>query len=453
MIRESNPEKWEEMQALSAEGQYIPLRNILIEMQPADIAEFLDSVDTTKAALIFRTLPKDIGIEVFAYFSGELQEKLVTAYSDLEMQELIEELFVDDLVDFLEELPATVAKRVLRNTPPQKRAIVNKILQYPEDSAGSKMTTEYVHLRKKMTVAEALKRLRTKADEFEMIYTCYVTTADRILEGVTTVREILAASDNAMIEDIMETSVVSVYTTDDQEVAANAIQHYDLLAVPVVDQERRLVGIITVDDAVDVLRDETTEDLSIMAAVQPSEKSYLKTGVFEHAKRRLGWLLLLMISGMINGSILQHYEAAFLSLPLLVSFIPMLTDTGGNAGSQSSGLMIRGIALDELSYKDMGIVLWTELRVALLVGVPLSMVNFIRIYFFYNHNVTVGIIVSLAMLCTVIVSKLVGGALPLLAKLCKMDPAIMATPIITTVVDALSLIVYFNVAVAILGQP
>lgn len=429
---------------------YRGLRLLLQELNEVDIAEFLNELDEPNAALLFRMLPKDIGVDVFAHLDADAQEALITAYTDKEIQELVAGLFNDDLADMMEELPAVVAKRVLANTSNERRDIVNKLLQYPEESAGSIMTTEYMHLKQDMTVAEAIAKLRHSSPRLEMIYTCFVTTFDRILEGVITVRELLTAKDEEIIGDLMERSIVSVKTTDDQEEVAMLFDRYDFLAIPVVDRENRLVGIVTVDDAVDVMTEETSEDLSIMAAVQPSEKPYLQTGVWDNAKRRVVWLLLLMISGMINGSIVGNFEHAFVAMPILVTFIPMLTDTGGNAGSQSSGLLLRGIALGEIELRDIGRVIWKEFRIAIVVGVVLSLVNGLRIFLMHGHDPLLSVTVSLALLCTVVAAKLIGGCLPLLAKAVKLDPAIMAAPLITTIVDALSLVIYFGIANLIL---
>lgn len=428
------------------------LRKELLDLQEADIAFFLDELDPAEAATVFRMLPKTTGMEVFAILQPDTQEALISGYSDQDMKALADALFVDDLADLLEELPATVAKRMLANTEPAKRDLINRILKYPEDSAGSIMTTEYMHLHKDMTVARAIEHLRRSGPRHETIYTCFVTSSDRVLEGIITVRTILTAQDDEIIGDLMETSIVSVRTTDDQELVARLFDHYDFLAIPVVDNEDRLVGIITVDDAVDVMTEEAQEDMSIMAAVQPSEKPYLSTGVFEHARRRVVWLLLLMISGMINGGILSRYESAFVAMPLLVTFIPMLTDTGGNAGSQSSGMMIQGLATGEISFHDLFRVTWKEFRISLVVGFILATVNFLRIYLFYDKNLIVALTVSVALIFTVMLAKLIGGILPLAAKALHMDPAIMAAPLITTIVDATSLIIYFGVAEALISN-
>ncbi|MGI6076670.1 MAG: magnesium transporter [Fastidiosipilaceae bacterium] len=442
----------DELNACLEEHNYLKLRSILKNVLPQDIAIFIDDIEPESAAIVFRLLSKDVGADVFRYLRPDTQFELIRAYSDRDISELVAGLYIDDLADFLEEMPASVAKRVLDNTAPDKRSNVNRILKYPEDSAGSIMTTEYMHLKQDMTVADAIDRLRHSGTKHETIYICFVTSATRILEGIISVRKILNAKDHEIIGDIMERNIVSVTTDEDQEVVARMFDRYDFLAIPVVDHEHRLVGIVTFDDAVDVLTEEAQEDMSIMAAVQPSEKPYLQTSVTEHSKRRLMWLLLLMISGMINGYILSRYESAFVALPVLVTFIPMLTDTGGNAGSQSSSMMIQGLASGEITSKDWLTIGWKEFRISLLTGIALSFVNFFRIYFFHEKNFTVALTVSIALLFIVMLAKLIGGLLPLLAKSLKMDPAIMAAPLITTVVDAVGLLIYFGVAETIIPQ-
>ena len=349
-------------------------------------------------------------------------------------------------VDMLEELPANVVKRVLKNARPETRRLINQFLKYPEQSVGSIMTAEFIDLKGTMTAAEAIRRIRRLGGDCESIYTCYVTDGRRVLDGVVTLRELLLAPDNAPVRTLMEPNVITVRTTDDQELAVRALMRYDFLSLPVVDQEDRLVGVVTVDDVMDVMEEEATEDFQRMAAMAPSEKSYLKTGVFALAKNRILWLLVLMISGMITGGILGRYEAAFSVMPLLVTFIPMLTDTGGNAGSQSSTLVIRGMAVGDIALSDFPKVLWKELRVSLLVGAVLSLVNLVRLLLSYPGNELVCVTVTLSLFATVVLAKTIGGALPMLAKLVRADPAIMAAPLITTIVDALSLVLYFTIA-------
>ena len=366
--------------------------------------------------------------------------------TDQEIVGIIEDLYVDDAVDALEELPANVVKRILKNAKPETRNLINQFLKYEENTAGSIMTAEFVDLKRGMTVAEAIAHIRRTGEDRETIYTCYVTGPSRVLEGVVTVKELLLSQDDQRIEEVMDDDVICVTTTEDREEVARTLAKYNLLSLPVVDQENRLVGIVTIDDAVEVMEQEATEDFEKMAAMSPSEKPYLKTGVFTMARKRFMWLLVLMVSGMITGGILGQYEAAFASMPLLVTFIPMLTDTGGNAGSQSSTLVIRGMALSEISTKDLFAVMWKEIRVSLIVGIGLGAVNFVRLILTYPGNEMVALTVTLALVATVLIAKTIGGALPILAKFLKADPAIMAAPLITTIVDALSLIIYFTIA-------
>lgn len=438
------------LEALLKNRSYKELRDALAELNEVDIAEFLETLPPEEAVLAFRTLPKGPAAEVFAELEPETQQHIVTAATDAELAAILEDLFVDDAVDFLEDMPASVVKRILKNATPETRGLINQFLHYPPDSAGSIMAAEFTDLHPDMTVGEALSHIRRTGEDRETVYTCYVVGPRRRLLGVVTVRSLLLAKDELLVRDLMETDVISVPTTADQEEAVRLLGRYNFLSLPVVDGEGRLVGIVTVDDAVDVMEQEATEDFEKMAAMTPSERPYLKTGVFELAKHRILWLLVLMISGMLTGGILGHYEAAFAALPMLVTFIPMLTDTGGNAGSQSSTLIIRGLAVNELSLRDLPKVLWKELRVSLLVGVVLSAVNFVRLALTYPGNELIALTVAITMLFTVMLAKTIGGALPLLAKALHMDPAIMASPLITTIVDAASLVIYFSVAQALL---
>ena len=403
-----------------------------------------------KATVCFRTLPKELGAEVFSNLPTETQQVIIGSITDNELTEIVEDLFVDDAVDMLEELPANVVKRVLKNAKPETRQLINQFLNYPENSVGSIMTAEFIDLRKTMTVSDAIKRIRRTGEDCESIYTCYVMDNSRCLEGVVTVRELLLASDDDIIGSLMEPDVITALTTDDREEAVQRMMKYDFITMPVVDHENRLVGIVTVDDVMDVMEEEATEDFEKMAAMAPSEKPYLNTYVFGLAINRIVWILVLMISGMITGGILGRYEAAFAIMPMLVTFIPMLTDTGGNAGSQSSTLIIRGMAIGDITPKDFFKVLWKELRVSLLVGVVLSLVNFVRLVITYPGNEMIAFTVAIALLATVVMAKTIGGVLPMAAKLLHADPAIMAAPLITTIVDAFSLIIYFNVAQALL---
>ena len=441
---------FEVLRALLERRDYHALQAILAEENEVDIAEFMEELTTEQATVVFRTLPKELAAEVFSNLSPENQEAILAAATDQELSAIVEELYVDDAVDMLEELPANVVKRVLKSARPETRRLINQYLNYPESSVGSIMTAEFTDLRRTMTVAEAIAHIRRTGADSESIYTCYVTDRCRRLEGVVTLRELLLAEDERQVADLMETDVITAGTTEDQEEAVARMMRYDLLSLPVVDGEERLVGIVTVDDVMDVMEEEATEDFEKMAAMAPSEKPYLRTGVFTLARHRILWLLVLMISGMITGGILGRYEAAFAAMPLLVTFIPMLTDTGGNAGSQSSTLVIRGMAVGEIALGDFGRVLWKELRVSVLVGVVLSGVNFARLLLTYPGNVGVALTVTLALFVTVVLAKTVGGVLPMAAKLCRADPAIMAAPLITTIVDAISLVVYFQIASALL---
>lgn len=431
---------------LLEQKDYRKLKELLQDLNEVDSADFISDLDAPKAGLVFRMLPKGIAAEVFARLDQEAQAALLDIYTDQEIKEIVAGLCNDDLADVLEEIPANVANRLLKTTTPERRELVNRLLRYPEDSAGSIMTTEFMRLTRDMTVGDAIHKLRHADPRLETIYTCFVTSKDRILEGVITIRELLTAQDEQIVGDLMEESIIYARTTDDQETASRLFDRYDFVTLPVVDMENRLVGIITIDDALDTLSEESSEDVALISAVSPSEKPYMETGVLENARNRVVWLFILMFSGMINGSILAHYEASFVAIPLLVSFIPMLTDTGGNAGSQSSGLVIRAIALGDVKLPDLPAILWREMRIGLLVGGALSFVNIIRIYLAYGHDILLSLTVSLALYCAVILAKLLGCSLPLLAKACGLDPALMAAPLITTAVDALTLVLYFSFA-------
>ena len=439
------------LRSLLEQRNYVALKNALRDLNEVDAATFLGSLEGEQATLAFRLLPKEAAAEVFSNLEPETQQVIISAISDRELKAVIADLAMDDTVDMLEEMPAGIVKRVLKTASADMRQTINQFLNYPENSTGSIMTVEYTDLRKAMTVREAIKHIRTVGEESEQIYTCYVTNGSRRLDGVVTVKELLLAGDGETVESLMTTDVITATTTDDREETARIMMKYDLLALPVVDHEKRLVGLVTADDVMDVMQQEATEDFQKMAAMTPSEKPYLKTSVFEMARHRIVWLLALMLSAMITGGILGKYEAAFAAMPLLVTFIPMLTDTGGNSGSQSSTLVIRGMAVGEVSPRDALKVMWKEMRVGLLVGVALSLVNFARVALQYPGQTTVALVVSMSMVVTVVVAKMIGGLLPLAARKLGLDPAIMAAPLITTVVDALSLIVYFSFAQAMLG--
>ncbi len=441
---------FEQLQALLERKDLYALRKELLEVNEVDLAEFLETLTPEQTTVVFRTLPKELAAEVFSNLSPEGQQVIVRSATDQELSAIVEELYVDDAVDLLEELPANVVKRLLKNARPETRQLLNQFLHYPEHSVGSIMTAEFTDLKQNMTVAQAIAHIRRTGADSESIYTCYVTDQQRRLEGVLTIKELLLAPDDARVADLMERGVITAETTEDQEEAVARLMKYDFLSLPVVDNEGRLVGIVTVDDGMDVMEEEATEDFEKMAAMAPSEKPYLKTGVFTLAKHRIVWLLVLMISGMITGGILGRYEAAFAAMPLLVTFIPMLTDTGGNAGSQSSTLIIRGMAVGEIRLRDFVRVFWKELRVSLLVGAVLSAVNFVRLLLTYPGQTAMALTVALALFVTVLLAKTVGGVLPMAAKLFHADPAIMAAPLITTIVDAISLVVYFNIATLLL---
>ena len=426
------------------------LRAALLEENEVDIAEFLEELPQDKIVVVFRALPKEMAAEVFSNLEADTQQVIIQSATDQEVSAIVEELYVDDAVDMLEELPANVVKRVLKAARPDTRKLINQFLNYPDNSVGSIMTAEFTDLKQSMTVSQAIAHIRRTGENSESVYTCYVTDAGRRLEGVLTIKELLLAKDEQLIADLMETDVITAETTEDQEEAVARMMKYDFISLPVVDKEGRLVGIVTVDDVMDVMEEEATEDFEKMAAMAPSEKPYLKTSVLSLAKHRILWLLVLMISGMITGGILGQYEAAFAAMPLLVTFIPMLTDTGGNAGSQSSTLVIRGMAVGEIQLKDFAKVFWKELRVSMLVGVVLSAVNFVRLIITYPGNYMVALTVALALFVTIMLAKTVGGVLPMAAKLCHADPAIMAAPLITTIVDAISLVVYFRIACTLL---
>lgn len=442
----------EELLALADGKKYRQLKEILMELNAVDIAAFMEELDSERTVVVFRMLPKELATDVFAELPVEKETHIINSITDQELGEIMEDLYVDDAVDMLEELPATVVKRVLQSTKPATRKLINQFLNYPENSAGSIMTAEYVGLRKSMTVEQAFSYIRKNGVDSETIYTCYVMDDKRRLEGVVTVKDLLMNPYETLIEEIMDTYVIKATTTEDQEKVVDTINKYSLLSLPVVDSEERLVGIITVDDVMEVMEEEATEDFEKMAAMLPSEKPYLKTGVFQLAKNRFPWLLILMFSSMITGNILAKYESAFAAIPLLVTFIPMLMDTGGNSGSQSSTMIIRGMALGEVHPGDILKVMWKEIRVGLLLGAALAVVNYIRLMIQFPGNPMICLTVVISLFFTVIVAKTIGCTLPIAAKTLKLDPAIMASPMITTIVDAVSLMVYFNLAVYLLGM-
>lgn len=434
---------------LLEDKKYSKLHEYVEKLTTQDLALLFEEISKEDMIRVFRLLPKDEAADVFSYMEPDLQEELINLFTDKELKQVLDELYMDDTVDLIEEMPSNVVKRILKGVNKTDRKLINELLKYPADSAGSIMTTEFADLKINMTVEEAFEKIRKIALDKETVYTCYILDTSRKIVGIVDVKELLIAQKNTLIKDIMETNVVTVNTLEDKEEVVKKFDKYDLVALPVVDKEDRLVGIITVDDAMDVLQEENTEDFEIMAAITPSEDSYFKTSVFKHAKNRILWLLLLMISSTVTGAILTHYEQAFAVLPVLVSFIPMIMGTGGNCGSQSSTLIIRGMAIDEIKLSDFFKAVWKEIRVALLVGIALALVNGLRIMIQYK-DLKLAIVLGLTLIGTVTLAKMLGCMLPMLAKKLKLDPAIMAAPLITTIVDTCSILIYFTIAVSIM---
>ena len=440
------------------EKKYAFLRDLLVTLNPADIADLFTSIDEKNLPLLFRLLPKELAAETFVEMEPEEQELLIRTFSDNELKEIVDELYVDDAAALVEEMPANVVKRILRQADPVMRSSINQILRYPENSAGSLMTTEYVSLRVDMTVEESILRIRRQGVDKETIYTCYVTEG-RKLVGIVTVKDLLLAQDDETpIADIMETNLISVSTHTDQEEVALMFSRYDFLALPVVDLENRMVGIITVDDAIDVMQDEATEDMEMMGGILPSEKTYIRSSPWDLFKSRIPWLLLLMVSATFTGMIISSFESALATHAALIAFIPMLMGTGGNSGSQSSVTIIRALSLEELHLGDLALVIWKEIRTAVLCGFVLSVVCYLKIWLvdgllLGNADISplINLVVCLALFATVLIAKVVGAILPLLAKALKLDPAVMASPFITSIVDALSLLVYFLFASMLLN--
>lgn len=438
--------------------KYHELRDYLCEEEPQDVALLLEQFPKEELPLMFRILHKDFATEVFVEMDPDLQQALIEAFTDNELEEILDDLFMDDTVDLIEEMPANVVKRILAHSDPDSRRQINQLLQYPDDSAGTIMTTEFVDLKKNMTVGDAFKQIRRTGVEKETIYTCYVTDEKRVLMGVVTVKDLLLAEEDTPVTDIMTDSPISVNTDDDKEDVMKAIAKYDFLAMPVVDKENRLVGIVTIDDAVDVLQEENTEDIEKMAAITPSEKPYLKTNVFETWWQRIPWLLLLMVSATFTSRILTHFEDKLSAMPIMMAFIPQLMDTGGNAGSQASVSIIRGLSLGDIEMKDFFRVLWKELRVSFLIGLTLAVVNFGKMFLFNDVNratyglgksLIISAVVCITIAAAVVIAKIVGCILPMLAKQIGFDPAVMASPFITTIVDVVSLLLYFWIATTI----
>ena len=446
------------VEKLLHDGKYAVVREQLVDMEPADIALLLSEFPEDRLPILFRLLPKELAAETFVEMDNDQQELLIQSFSDSELQEVLEEMYLDDTVDLIEEMPASVVHRILRHCDSESRRAINELMKYPEDSAGSIMTPEFVSLTADMTVEDAFKRIRRTGVDKETIYLCYVVNASRVLIGLVSVRTLLLSDEDDIIGDIMESSVVCVNTLDDQETVSQMLSKYDFIAMPVVDQEHRLVGIVTIDDAMDVMEAEATEDMEKMAAIMPSDKPYLKTGVLETFKAREPWLMILMLSATFTGLIMTHFENALVACTILTSFTPMLSGTGGNSGTQASTAVIRALSLGEISFRDTFHVIWKEARVAILCGLCLAAANFAKMmlvdrWMMHNPTVTIAVamVVCLTLICTVLCAKVVGCSLPILAEKLGFDPAVMASPFISTVVDALSLLVYFRIATSVLN--
>lgn len=447
----------ENLDRLLNERSYRQFTDLIDDLNPIDVAEYIDTLSDDKLITVFRLLKKDTAAEIIAELGSSAREKIVLTTTDRDLATIVENLFVDDAVDLLEELPAGMVKRILRSAKPETRALINKFLKYPDGSAGSIMTAEYIDLKKSMTVSEAVARIRKTGVKKETVYTAFVIDAARKLEGIVSLKDLLFADENEIIGDIMSTDLLRAETTDDRESVAALISKYDLLSLPIVDKENRLVGIVTVDDAIDVIEEEATEDIEVMAAISPTAKSYMETSTVETWKKRIPWLLLLMVSSAFAGGIITHYETALGAYVILTAFIPMLMGSGGNAGGQSSVTIIRGISLGEIEFKDIFKVIFKEFKVSLLCAVTMCVANFIKIMLidfkasFTLANLTLAAIVSLTLFCTIVAAKVIGASLPLIVKRLGLDPAVMASPFITTIVDAISLVIYFNFATAFLG--
>lgn len=439
------------IEALLEHKKYNSLRDILTTMNPADIAYLFDEMPRNKIPLLFRLLPKELAAESFVEMDGDFQEQLISSFSDNELKEILDELYMDDTVDLVEEMPANVVKRILKQSDPETRRLINEMLKYPEDSAGSIMTTEFVELRPDLTVAESIKHIRRTGIDKETINVCYVTDKSRRLIGAISIRDLILSDEDDTMESIMEPNVIFVSTTEDQETVADMFAKYDFTALPVVDKETRLVGIVTIDDAIDVIQEEATEDMEKMGAITPSDKPYLRQSVFHIFKNRIPWLLFLMLSAAFTGMIISHFESALSAYTILVASIPMITGTGGNCGSQSSVTVIRGLSLQEIEFSDTLRVIWKEIRVSVMCGVSLAIVNFGKLMIIDHVAFGVAAIICLTLIVTVFVAKLVGCVLPIFAKRIGLDPAVMASPFITTIVDALSLFIYCKIAETILG--
>lgn len=444
-------ENVEKILSLIEKKKFYEVRENILHLNNVHIAEVMECLNVEQAVLIFRMLPKDRAVEVFNYLSKDFQQNIISSITDKEIKNIMDEIYFDDMIDLLEEMPAKVVKKILIYSNVEERKLINQFLNYPEDSAGSLMTIEYVDLKKNMTVSEAIERIKSTGIDKKSIYTCYVINEERKLEGTISLRKLILSNSKEKIENIMNKDVVFVNTHQDQEIIAGLFRKYDLIAVPVVDNENRLTGIITIDDIMDVVYEESTEDFQKMAAMSPSEQKYLDTSVWNLAKNRIMWLIILMISATFTGNIIRRFETVLQSVVLLTAFIPMLMDTGGNAGSQSATLIIRSLALGEIHGKDTLKVIWKEFRVSIIVGISLSLINFLRIFYLEGIPFNISLTVSLTLIFTIMLAKIVGAILPIAAQKLKLDPAIMASPLITTIVDATSLIVYFSVAKELLG--
>ena len=453
---ENREEIFELLNSLLENKKYAEFMRTIDELNDIDAADYLESLPDELELSAFRMLKKDAAADIFAFMELDMQERLLSKMTDSELSMIIEDLFVDDAVDILEELPAIMVKRILKLSRPETRTLINKFLSYPDESAGSVMTAEFLDLHKEMTVAQAIDNIRRKGIDKETVYVAYVTNESRVLEGIVSLKDLIFAEPNALIGDIMETDILCANTLDHQAEVVDMIRKYDMLALPIVDKENRLVGIVTVDDAIDVIEEEATEDIEKMAAIVPSDKPYMRAGVFEIWKTRIPWLLLLMLSATFTGQIIAGFEEKLAALPALIAFIPMLMGTGGNSGAQSSVTIIRGLAVGEIENSDVWKIIWKETRIAFLCGVVLAVCNFVKIILVDNmlfHNevsVMANLVVSLTLVATVVVAKIVGCALPVVAKRLGLDPAVMASPFITTIVDAVSLLIYFGIASAIL---
>lgn len=446
----------EKVDSLLKGKKYFEVKKIVSEENAADLAVVFEELfgedfdERAEFMILFRLLPKDLAAETFVHMEADMCEYLIRMFTDKELREILDESFIDDTVDLIEEMPANVVSRILKNSTTGERKAINEILHYPKDSAGSIMTIEYVSLHKDMTVSEAFEKIRKVGVNKETIYTCYVTE-NRKLIGVITVKDLFMADEEDKISDIMETHIISVDTHEDKELVGHMFGKYDLLALPVVDKDNRLVGIVTFDDAMDVIQEENTEDFSKMAAIAPNEESYFRTGIFKHAWSRIGWLMVLMLSAILTEKMLMHYKNVFVGNAMLVALMPMITDTGGNCGSQSSTMIIRGLALSEIKFSDFFKVVFKEFRIAIIVSALLSVVDGIVIYLFYGHSIYLALTIALSIVCAVILSKFIGAMLPMVAKRIGLDPAIMAAPLITTIVDCCSIFIYFNIAMMIFG--